>query len=55
MRKKPKKRKPQKCRPERLRPGLKQLTPLERQVIKTTMAEINERWKHLFSLNKYTK
>ena len=49
------KKKPKKRRPEITKPGLKQLTPTERRIIKETMAEINERWKHLFSLNKYTK
>jgi hypothetical protein len=49
---KKKKRKPQKRRPEIMKPGLKQLTPFERQVIKETMAAINERWKKLFALNK---
>jgi len=46
------KKKPQKRRPERIRPGLKQLTPFERRIIKTTMDAINERWKKLFALNK---
>lgn len=31
------------------------LTEYEKAVVKRTMDEINERWKHLFSLNKYTK
>lgn len=31
------------------------LTEYEKGVVKRTMDEINERWKHLFSLNKYTK
>lgn len=52
MKKKPKKRKPQKVRPEKLKPGLKQLTPIEKRIIKTTMDAINKRWKKLSALNK---
>ena len=37
----------------RATPGLKLLTPLERQTIQRVTARDRERWKYLFSLNKW--
>jgi hypothetical protein len=37
----------------RATPGLKLLTPLERQAIKRVTSQDQERWKHLFSLNRW--
>jgi hypothetical protein len=37
----------------RATPGLKLLTPLERQMIQKVTLQDRERWKHLFSLNKW--
>jgi hypothetical protein len=37
----------------RATPGLKLLTPLESQMIQRVTIQDRERWKHLFSLNKW--
>jgi hypothetical protein len=43
----------QKRRPEILKPGLKMLTPIELRTVASHNRANAERWKHLFSLNKW--
>jgi len=43
----------QKRRPEIMKPGLKMLTPIELRTVAAHNHANAERWKHLFSLNKW--
>lgn len=46
-------KKPQKRRPEIMYPGRKLLTPLEKRDVEKHIADNQERWKYLLSLNKW--